>query len=80
MCCCETGETKTETTCPSGWTLFDGVCQRSDTSTGSDSTGSYTISYTSCEPEQNIFDCYEVCFGTTCKNYLGLDCYCKATN
>jgi len=57
--CCPTGATGTTYTCPAGWThhILTGLCERSSTS-GSDSTGSYTTEYTSCDPTTTTYDCY----------------------
>jgi len=51
---CPSGETKK--TCPSGWSLSGSTCSRSAT-TGSDSTGTYEMTYTSCAA--TTIQCYE---------------------
>ena len=59
--CCDTGEIKTTYTCPTSWlhNKTSGLCERNETSTGSDDTGTYTISYTSCSPSVRTENCCE---------------------
>ncbi len=72
-CCCPTGSTGTLNTCPTGWTYdaFTSLCERSGT-TGSDTKGYYTQSYTTCEPTTVTYDCYS---GTNTPS--GLSCICE---
>ncbi|MBQ8728977.1 MAG: hypothetical protein IJY77_01655 [Alphaproteobacteria bacterium] len=75
-CCCPTGGTGIAYSCPSGWTINSSKtsCERSS-ETGSDSTGSYTLTYTSCSPTQSTYDCYR----TTTAGNSTPSCYCKTT-
>ncbi|MBP3340568.1 MAG: hypothetical protein J6L47_02795 [Alphaproteobacteria bacterium] len=75
-CCCPTGSTGTTYSCPSGWTINSSKtsCDRSS-ETGSDSTGSYTLTYTSCSPETSTYDCYR----TTPASSTTTSCYCQTT-
>ena len=59
---CPTGETGTNYSCPSGWLYkpTTGLCERSGSSTGSDSSGSYTTTYGTCDPETTTYPCYKV--------------------
>lgn len=68
--CCLTGETSTEYTCPTGWTLnsTNKTCSRADT-TGSDETGAYKTSYGTCDATENTYNCYRGSMtseGSTC--------------
>lgn len=58
--CCPTGSTGTEYTCPAGWTLNSAnkTCSRAD-STGSDETGSYEMSYGTCDATEETHKCYK---------------------
>ena len=58
-CCCPSGSTGTQQTCPDGWSydIFNKVCTRSSTS-GSDSIGYYTQSYGTCAGTPQTYDCY----------------------
>lgn len=60
--CCPTGKTGTRKVCPSGWqySVFEDLCTRTDTSSGSDNTGKYEISYASCAAQQVTYPCYEL--------------------
>ncbi|MBQ4130247.1 MAG: hypothetical protein IJD69_02635 [Alphaproteobacteria bacterium] len=77
-CCCPTGSTGTQKTCPSGWTMnsLQTSCDRSD-ETGSDSTGSYTLTYTSCSPETSTYDCYTTQAAGTGASTSA--CYCQSS-
>ena len=55
-CCCLNGSSTTYS-CPSGWTVSGTTCVRSDTA-GNDSTGSYVISYGTCDATPSPIDCY----------------------
>ncbi|MBQ8367902.1 MAG: hypothetical protein IJX43_02485 [Alphaproteobacteria bacterium] len=76
--CCPNGDTETTYSCPDGWTynLATSLCTRSDTSTGSDSTGSYTISYTSCAATETTEDCCDVGFQSVGGDDGGLQTRC----
>lgn len=56
-CCCASGETLTNIYCPSGYTAVDTTCTREDT-TGSDETGTYVISYGTCDATVSTLDCF----------------------
>lgn len=57
--CCPTGEYGTIKTCPDGWYLnTSDICARSD-STGSDTTGYYTVTYGTCNPTTKKYPCFE---------------------
>lgn len=57
--CCATGEFGTTLSCPSGWTLnLNNICARPNT-TGSDTTGYYTITYGTCAPDEIPYACFE---------------------
>lgn len=56
-CCCANGETQTDIACPSGYTAVGTTCTREDT-TGSDKTGTYVISYGTCDATLSTKDCY----------------------
>jgi len=56
--CCETGETGTKNSCPTGWSAgIDGTCSRSSVSS-SDSKGWYTQEYGTCAATVTTYDCY----------------------
>ena len=72
-CACPTGETATTYSCPSGW-IYDSMlelCTRSS-STGTDSTGTYTQNYGTCSPSTSSYDCY-----TTAMSDSG-SCMCRS--
>lgn len=57
--CCATGEFGTTLSCPSGWSLnLNNICARNNT-TGSDTTGYYTITYGTCAPNESSYACFE---------------------
>ncbi len=58
--CCLTGETGTEKTCPSDWSLSldKSTCTRTAT-TGSDAKGYYTQNYGTCDPDITTYNCYK---------------------
>lgn len=56
--CCKQYSTGTAYSCPDGWSRIGTKCTRSDSSTGSDGTGTYTITYWDCDAQQTSFDCY----------------------
>ena len=68
--CCPTGETTTVTTtsysCPSGYTMDTSskICSRSAT-TGSDATGSYTVTYDDCYATERTSSHTEDCCTVT---------------
>ncbi|MDE6477808.1 MAG: hypothetical protein K2L94_01000 [Alphaproteobacteria bacterium] len=55
--CCPNSQTDTVYSCPMGWTLSGTTCVRNGTTTGSDSTGTYEISYGSCDAESRKVQC-----------------------
>ena len=73
-CCCANGQTKTVVGCPSGYTAVGTTCTREDT-TGSDETGTYVISYGTCDATVSIIDCYS----TRLQSSIGRDenCMCN---
>ena len=74
-CCCPTGETGTDVSCPSGWSLSNGVCTRASTS-GSNAAGTYTKTYGTCSPTESApYDCYTISLSNT-----GARCICKNNN
>ena len=56
-CCCNSGTSHSEYYCDSGYTLSGTTCSRADT-TGSDETGTYVISYGTCDAYLLEYDCY----------------------
>ncbi len=72
--CCPTWETQTEYTCPDYWAYnsISGLCERLGSGSGSDSTGAYTTTYTSCEPTTSTYDCYEPSDSSTVRTEGGL--------
>lgn len=73
-CCCANGETQTDISCPSGYTAVGTTCTRADT-TGSDETGTYVISYGTCDAILSTTDCYS----TRLQSSIGHDenCMCN---
>ena len=73
-CCCANGQTKTDVACPSGYTAVGTTCTREDT-TGSDKTGTYVISYGTCDAILSTTDCYS----TRLQSSIGSDenCMCN---
>ncbi len=57
--CCPNGNYKLNYSCPTGWTLFDTTCHRTETS-GSDDTGYYTQNYGTCTANSTREDCCDV--------------------
>ena len=58
--CCPNGRQGETHSCPSGW-LYNAIydeCRRSATS-GSDSKGSYTQNYGTCDPDTTYYSCFE---------------------
>lgn len=56
-CCCNSGTSHSEYYCDAGYTLSGTTCSRADT-TGSDETGTYVISYGTCDAHLLEYDCY----------------------
>ena len=69
-CCCDNGSNTTYY-CPSGWTVSGTTCVRSDTA-GNDSTGSYVISYDTCDATPEIVYCY-----VGVPHTADVECLCK---
>lgn len=55
--CCPDGNYMLEYSCPSGWTLSGTTCVRNGSTTGSDSTGTYTLTYGSCDASSTRQKC-----------------------
>lgn len=79
--CCPTGQNGTSYTCPDGWFYrsTSGLCERlgSTSTTGSDSTGTYTETYGTCSPQTSTYKCYEGSESGTA--YNGTACFKKDT-
>lgn len=55
--CCETGGTGTGYRCPEGWSVLGTQCTRASSS-GSDTTGTFTLEYDTCDAETYSYSCY----------------------
>jgi len=55
-CCCTNGQTGSSYSCPDGYTLSGTTCSRADT-TSSDETGTYVISYDTCNATVSLITC-----------------------
>ena len=73
--CCPTGRQGEKHSCPSGWSynaIYD-ECRRSATS-GSDSKGSYTQNYGTCDPDTTYYSCFEYTTSTPSGPYQCMMC------
>ena len=66
--CCPNGNYMLKYSCPSGWTLSGTTCVRSGSTTGSDSTGTYKLTYGSCDAVSRQEGC--------CTKKAGIDKTC----
>lgn len=68
--CCASSDYMIKYSCPDGYTLSGTKCSRS-ASTGSDTTGNYTITYDTCDAQATQEKC---CTVTTTNTNLCLQC------
>ena len=73
--CCPNGRQGQKLSCPLGWsynTIYE-ECRRSATS-GSDSKGSYTQNYGTCDPDTTYYSCFEYTTSTPSGPYQCMMC------
>ena len=75
-CCCPTGRTGTAIECPSGWStgLIGSTCKR-DSTTGTDTKGTYTQEYGTCSGTSTKIPCY-MTYSMDASNVTD-ECFCQ---